>query len=190
MKFLLTLFVLFFSSFVNAEDISDFQIEGISIGDSLLDHLSEDEIKKNMTDIYNYIEEKKFIVTGFFPNDSKSEYNIIQLTLKLNDSKYTIYGVGGNITDISESKCLSKQQEVDKYISNIFKDYDRSDLIIAPHPADTSNKSTVTQIAYRLINGGVELIECDNFSNAVSYPDSFVLSLYSKELNQWLQKFQ
>ena len=78
----------------------------------------------------------------------------------------------------------------DYYISNIFKDYDRSDPIIAPHPADPSNKSTVTQIAYRLNNGGVALIECYNFSNAVSYPDSFALSLYSKELNQWLQKFQ
>ena len=44
MKILLTLFVLLFSSSVFAEDISDFEIEGISIGDSLLDYLSQDEI--------------------------------------------------------------------------------------------------------------------------------------------------
>ena len=30
-----------------ADDIRDFQIEGISIGDSLLDYFSEEEIKKN-----------------------------------------------------------------------------------------------------------------------------------------------
>ena len=63
--------------------------------------------------------EKKFFTTGFFPNDSNSEYEFIQLTLKFNDSNYTVYGVGGNITNISESTCFSKQQEVDKYISNI-----------------------------------------------------------------------
>ena len=44
MKTLLTLFVLFFSSSVFADDISDFQIEGMSIGDSLLEYFSEEEI--------------------------------------------------------------------------------------------------------------------------------------------------
>ena len=48
MKTLLTIFVLLFSSSVVAEDISDYQIEGISIGDSLLDYFSEDEIIKNI----------------------------------------------------------------------------------------------------------------------------------------------
>ena len=43
MKIFLTLFVLLFSSSVVAEDISDFEIEGISIGDSLLDYMTEDE---------------------------------------------------------------------------------------------------------------------------------------------------
>ena len=45
MKILLTLFVFFFSSLVFAEDISDFEIEGISIGDSLLKKFSRDEIE-------------------------------------------------------------------------------------------------------------------------------------------------
>ena len=46
MKILLTFFVLFFSSSVVADGISDFQIEGMSIGDNLLDYFSEEEIKK------------------------------------------------------------------------------------------------------------------------------------------------
>ena len=41
MKKTLILLVLLFSSSVFAEDISDFQIEGMSIGDSLLDYVSE-----------------------------------------------------------------------------------------------------------------------------------------------------
>ena len=44
-KLLIILFSLFFlsSPSVFADDISDFQIEGISIGDSLLDYMTEDE---------------------------------------------------------------------------------------------------------------------------------------------------
>ena len=36
-----------------ADDIRDFQIEGMSIGDSLLDYFSEEEIKKNEVNYYN-----------------------------------------------------------------------------------------------------------------------------------------
>ena len=48
MKTLLTLLVLFFSSSVVAEDISDFEIEGFSIGDDLLNHFTEEEIISNV----------------------------------------------------------------------------------------------------------------------------------------------
>ena len=45
-KLLVLLLSLFFlsSPSVFADDISDFQIEGISIGDSLLDYMTEEEI--------------------------------------------------------------------------------------------------------------------------------------------------
>ena len=49
-KLLILLFSLFvFSSpSVFADDISDFQIEGISIGESLLDYMTENEILKEI----------------------------------------------------------------------------------------------------------------------------------------------
>ena len=189
MKILIIFLVLFFSSSVLAEDISDFKIEGISIGDSLLDYMSENEIKKNMTDLYNYINEKKFITTGFFAKKT-SNFDVIQVTLKINDNKYKVYGVGGNINPIDSAKCLKKQQEVDNDINNYFKDFEKYGPITAPHPVDKSGKSFVHQISYILNRGGVILIECYDFSNAVAYKDSFALSLYSDELNQWLKKYQ
>ena len=45
---LLFSFLLLSSPSVLADDISDFEIEGISIGDSLLDYMTEDEILKGM----------------------------------------------------------------------------------------------------------------------------------------------
>ena len=46
MKTLLTLFVLFFSSSVLADDISDFEIEGMSLGDNIQDHFSKNQLEQ------------------------------------------------------------------------------------------------------------------------------------------------
>ena len=41
---LTTVLILVFQSWTKADDIKDFEIEGMSIGDSLLDYMSKDEI--------------------------------------------------------------------------------------------------------------------------------------------------
>ena len=61
MKTFLTFFILLFSSSVIAEDISDFQIEGMSIGDSLLDYMTEETIKTEIARtryMYTYLTEE------------------------------------------------------------------------------------------------------------------------------------
>ena len=64
--FLITLILVINSqSWTKADNISDFQIEGMSIGDSLLDFYSEKEIKSNIADVYNYKKDKTFIMTAF-----------------------------------------------------------------------------------------------------------------------------
>ena len=49
MKKILVILILIFSfqSWTKADDIRDFQIEGMSIGDSLLNHFSKSEIENN-----------------------------------------------------------------------------------------------------------------------------------------------
>ena len=60
-KIITLLFSIFFlySPSVFADDISDFEIEGISIGDSLLDYMSEDEILEEIenSERYYYLNE-------------------------------------------------------------------------------------------------------------------------------------
>ena len=62
MRVIIAVIVLIFSlqSWTKAEDISDFQIEGMSIGDSLLDYLSEQEIKNNVSKLQTTIRKKKY----------------------------------------------------------------------------------------------------------------------------------
>ena len=77
--FLLTLsFGFIFNA--KADDISDFQLEGMSIGDSVLDYLSKKEIIKNKK---NYTKDKTFSTIEMFAPESKT-YDAIQLNYKTN----------------------------------------------------------------------------------------------------------
>ena len=60
----LSVLILIFSlqSWTKADDISEFEIEGMSIGDSLLDYFSKDEIKSYINyDSYEWMSEKNFL---------------------------------------------------------------------------------------------------------------------------------
>ena len=86
MKILLTLFVLFFSSSVFADDISDFQIEGMSIGDSLLDYMTVDEIKQNTLPYFP--DKRKYYIVGMF--DNLKNFDQVEIYLKSKDKNYEI----------------------------------------------------------------------------------------------------
>ena len=74
-----------------ADEISEYQIEGISIGDSLLDHLSSEEI---ITEIeinkptYNYLTDEFGEV--YLPGKYK-DYDNLSVFVKPKDKNYLIY---------------------------------------------------------------------------------------------------
>ena len=74
-----------------ADNIKDFQIEGMSIGDSLLDYMSEEEILNNKR---NYFKGKrKYYVVGIYNN--LEVYQVVDVYLKTKDKKYIIKTIGG-----------------------------------------------------------------------------------------------
>ena len=77
MKRLLLIFILTFSFqiLVKADDIRDFEIEGISIGDSLLDFFSEEEINNNIEDYYN---DNKYKLTEFYKPKNFTQYDSLK----------------------------------------------------------------------------------------------------------------
>ena len=91
-RFLLILILtLSFQSWTKADDISDFEIEGMSIGDSALDYFSVEKILKNKRN-YGY-KSNKFYAVGFYENLKK--YDSLDLHFKTGDKKYLIYSISG-----------------------------------------------------------------------------------------------
>ena len=120
MKALLTLFFLFFSSSVLAEDISDFEIEGMSIGDSLLDYMSEEKILKNQTNYFQHLE-NTFSMSAFKNLFNSNLYDWIQIGYLADDKKFKIHVIDGvidyrnNIED-----CFDDIKKIKEEISSDF----------------------------------------------------------------------
>ena len=122
MKRLLTILILIFTLQTpsQADGIRDFQIEGMSIGDSLLDYMSEDEIINN--DLKIYQNNSKFLVIDF--NGKKNIYDYIYLYVKRNDKKYIIYTIRAmNIVD-NKNQCLKIKNEIVMDMKPLFKNAD------------------------------------------------------------------
>ena len=128
-KFLTILFLsLLLINPLKADDITDFQIEGISVGDSLLDYMSVDQIKKELrsTTTFHYPKKyrnKKFSSIGVKPRDLKipkkfEVYDSIGVIIDSNSTNYEIYALEGTLIwkngDIKD--CYKKQTEVANYI--------------------------------------------------------------------------
>ena len=181
MKILLTLFVLFFSSLLVAEDISDFQIEGMSIGDSLLDYFSEEEITK----IKKRYEpkSKKFYRIIYYSN--LEEYDALTINMKSNDDRYIIYNLSGNIDFENMTNCELKRKNIETEISQILKN-SKKEKYKYNYPNDTSF-STVTDFK---VNGGKIRTWCTDYSTFKeedNFKDHLGVNLTSSIFLTWLE---
>ena len=89
-KLLILLFSIFFlsSPAVFADDISDFQIEGMSIGDSLLDYMTEEEILEEIElnkNAYLHLNESHKYEEVYLLKDFPT-YDMVSVFLKNNSS--------------------------------------------------------------------------------------------------------
>ena len=176
-----------------ADDIRDFEIEGISIGDSLLDHFSAEDIKNNSPS-YIYYDR----ITGEVNNDyvffEKSDtnsfliYDGMQIAIKSGDKKYIIMGLTGLI-NIKEG-CLSKKKEVEKEIMDSINIKNKWDDEPAPHPDDKSGKSLVYNsfLTTDGANKATIKIACFNWSEESSYIPHLRIGILTEEYSNWLDK--
>ena len=124
MKLFIAILILIFGfqSFSNADDIDDFEIEGMSVGDSLLDFFSTDEIKKfiNHKSSYNYIN-TDYVIVGITNHNQSSinleTYSDLGVTINKKDNKYKILSIAGqNYSFTNINDCNKKQKLIAKSI--------------------------------------------------------------------------
>ena len=125
MKKILTIIVLSLCFIIpsQADDIRDFQIEGISTGDSALDFFSEKEIKRNTRDAgYKKGMKAKFIQVENEKFPFFETYDYVDYNYKTNDKKYIIHAIQGAIDYHGKpiSECKKKLKEIFSELSSMF----------------------------------------------------------------------
>jgi len=166
------------------DDIRDFEIEGMSLGDSLLDHFSEKEIKKNKM---NYYTNDKFTAVDFRDKSLFENYEGVQIHYKTKSKKYIIYALDFVLEfENNINECYKKQDKIVKDLSDtfIFASIRKKNKI--KHPQDKSGKSTVTSVYLDFDSGDFASVECYDWSKKMGYPDHIRVSITLKELNDWL----
>ena len=193
MKRLLLILILTFSfqTLAKADDIRDFEIEGVSIEASLLDYFNEDEIidkinsYKNKGFIYGN-DKKAFYALTFKRPERYEKYDGLQIILKSNDKKYIIYALVGEIYHKDINNCYNIFDEIEDTFDFLFKDSNKEEKLKRPHSFDKTGDSTTTDVYYNMDNGDVVALVCTDWSIEMNISDSFRVELLTDEFVDWL----
>ena len=165
-----------------ADDIRDFQIEGMSIGESLLDYYSESKIKSSSQ---NYYKKKDYIPVWI--KDSKYEiYDGVQFHYKKTDKKYKISNIEGIIYYTKNIKdCYQKLNEIDEEFLKFFPNAERVDQGMRSHGQDKTGKSKVKSINYFFKSGDNAYVWCLDWTKKMGYDDHLRVGLKTDDINKW-----
>jgi len=187
----LLLLIINFYSWVKADEIRDFEIEGISIGDNALDYFKKETIDSN---------------TSYYPNSKKiwrylivlkdKEFDSLQVHMKMENNKYIIVGIAGLIyfydKKVSYNKCIKKRSTIVNDLEKSLKSTEKSDEERDTVQDDKSGKSYVLGIYFDFKDDFSEYVKIactfytEKYTEETGWPDYLRLALTSTEFHNWL----
>ena len=188
MRIIIIVITLFINlqSLTKADDISDFEIEGLSIGDSLLNHFSVIEIKN----FQNYDElpsDMSFRIIEIFSNEMKMDlYDSVQIYYKPNDKTFKIHGVNGGLFCDTKNKCINQYDQIKNDISKLFSDSLKSDNFNGKHIDDDTGKSIFEYVVYYHPHGEIAVGYTD-WAKHMNYNDNVSIDITTQEVSNWVK---
>ena len=162
---LVLILTLSFQTLSKADDISDFQIEGISIGDSVLEFFTKNEIKENTWD---YFKNKEFTPLQFDDPKFAKIYDAIDIQYKTDDNNFIIMGLSGIIFYTDKKKINDCYKKMDTIISDIrtaFQNLTETSKSKYVHDGiNDGGKSNVTGTSFDFENNDAIQIQCYDYS--------------------------
>ena len=202
-KIFLIFSILFLSTNLVADEIENFEIEGITIEESLLKHFSKKDIETEVNSIYSYkYKDDKYIQLGVGDKEGYSLkkkmnlYDSMSIVVKGGDKKYIIKSLSGKILCHNNiNRCNSKYDEIVTDLKNYFENSigevtDRK----VPHSVDKKKESWVTSTYFYLKNKKYANIMAEIYDwskrleKEQDWGDNLKLSIQSDEFIEFLQK--
>jgi hypothetical protein len=193
MKRILLILVLTFSfqSLTKADDIRDFQIEGMSIGDNLLDHIDTIGVTKNeilKKELFYYPKSKKFAGIAFSDRGFFKTYSLVQFTI--NPDTYIIEDLSGEIYITNQKDCEKKQKKIFSEISEIFKSEKKTEDAFRSHAFDKTGNSIANGLYIETETGDQIGVECyiwgKEIQNEKNWKDNLKVNITTKKIRYFL----
>ena len=185
--FLFLVLVIFFHAPVKSDDIRDFEIEGISIGDSVLNFFSKKEIRENTWD---YFKNKEFTPLQFDYPKFAQTYDAIDISYKTSDNNLTIKALSGIIfyTDKKDiNKCYKKMDTIVSDIRTLFSNLNETPKKTRKHSGTNDNgKSTFTSVYFEFPNDDSIGVQCYNYSEETNDQNHLRIAISTKEYRVFL----
>ena len=195
----------FLSTSAHTDDIKDFQIENISIGDSALDYFTESQLENGELDWFNYSykEYSTSLVSG------KGIYDWFKISYNSHDDDFIIEGLVGIVVKkkYDDNKCNKELDTAALDISKLFKNTKQGKkqlykIVYNPRKIfqepNSSGKSTASSISFDFKDEGKIILSCydmDKATNQIDSPikdinqfDTFRIDIRSKILANYLEK--
>ena len=189
MRIFIAVLVLIFGvqSWTKADDIRDFEIEGFSIGDSLLDHFTKDNIDKKSSALYP----NKDMLAATFRTNSFEIFEEIQFHWLANDKNYTIQSISANIDFPNDiTSCLEKRKNINNDVKLLFNNAEEEDWgkrVLMN--VDPSGETFAYQNIYYLNNGNI-IVSCRDFGTNKEknsgFKDYLAIMIDSKIFDDWI----
>ena len=186
-KILFFFFIVLFSlktSISYSDNIRDFTIENMSIGDSTLDFFSKKEILDNKMDYYK---KDDFITIGFNNHPSLNQYDWLQITYKKNNKKYLVESLDGVLAFRNDyNGCLKKKSQIALEIKDMTGV--EPDELGGEHRADPTGKSIFSNSEFNVDNDFI-VISCIDWSKKMEeiYFDHLKVWIGTSEFYNWIQ---
>ena len=181
------IFIFTLSSGANANDPSDFEIEGFSVGDSLLDHFTKDNIDKKSSALYP----NKDMLAATFRTNSFEIFEEIQFHWLANDKNYIIQSISANIDFPNDiTSCLEKRKNINNDVKLLFNNAEEEDWgKRALMNVDPSGQTFAYQNIYYLNNGNI-IVSCRDFGinmeKNTGLKDYLAIMIDSKIFDDWI----
>ena len=173
-KFSKILILLFFclQCIAKADEIKGFEIEGMSIGDSMLDYMDEDKIinEMNSKDYSFFYDDDYVTISTWNIRDKFKIYNDVGVILKFGDNQYKIYGLEGTLYMEEDSyieECYKKQNEIVDDIKNLLNLDNKGDTWFVDKNNLAEEFLSIKYTDFELNGGGVIRVVCSEIKKGV-----------------------
>ena len=175
---MILLLVLNFQTSSKADDIKDFEIEGLSVGETILKYLNSSEIDSRKV---NYYKDNTYSSINIYPNEQIINFEIydqLVIGFRSDDTNYIISAISG-VIEMEINDCLNR---IDKITSDL------KEILPNTIPTEEYDEGTLGKHTFNHfdINGDNIKVSCVEYFETDKYPNHLRIAANKKEYQEWL----